>query len=73
MRFGYRDWVLGIDPDNLVFVDESGLKLGMTRLYGRAKSGSWLHDSSPGNRGQNISLKRGIKFGWIDCDHEYFR
>lgn len=56
MRFEYRDWVLGIDPHNLVFVDESGLKLGMTRLYGRAKSGERLHDCCPRNRGQNISL-----------------
>ncbi|MDZ8086411.1 MAG: IS630 family transposase [Nostoc sp. DedQUE12b] len=56
MRFEYRDWVLGVDPHNLVFVDESGLKLGMTRLYGRAKSGERLHDSCPRNRGQNISF-----------------
>ncbi|MDF5706695.1 MAG: hypothetical protein PUP90_03170 [Nostoc sp. S4] len=45
MRFEYRDWVLGIDPNNLVFVDESGLKLGMTRLYGRAKSGERLYEA----------------------------
>lgn len=56
MRFEYRDWVLGIDPHNLARVDESGLKLGMTRLYGRATRGERLYDSSPGNRGQNISL-----------------
>lgn len=56
MRFDYRDWVLGIDPHNLVFVDESGLKLGMTRLKGRAKIGERLHDSCPRNRGQNISF-----------------
>lgn len=56
MRFEYRDWVLGVDPHNLVFIDESGLNFGMTRLYGRAKSGERLHDSCPRNRGKNISL-----------------
>ncbi|MBR8834461.1 MAG: IS630 family transposase [Stigonema ocellatum SAG 48.90 = DSM 106950] len=56
MRFEYRDWVLGIDPHNLVFVDESGLKLGMTRLYGRASSGERLYDSAQRNQGKNISL-----------------
>ncbi|GAX46219.1 hypothetical protein NIES4075_72400 [Tolypothrix sp. NIES-4075] len=56
MRFEYRDWVLGIDPHNLVFVDESGLKLGMTRLYGRASSGERLYDSTQRNQGKNISL-----------------
>lgn len=56
MRFDYRDWVLNIDPNNLVFVDESGINLGMTRLYGRAKSGERLYDCCPRNRGSNISL-----------------
>ncbi|NES80351.1 MAG: IS630 family transposase [Moorea sp. SIO2B7] len=56
MRFEYREWVLGIDPHNLIFVDESGVNLGMTRLYGKAKKGERLYDSCPGNRGQNISL-----------------
>ncbi|MBW4630323.1 MAG: transposase [Brasilonema octagenarum HA4186-MV1] len=56
MRFEYRDWVLSVDPHNLVFVDESGLKLGMTRLYGRAPRGERLYDSCPRNRGKNISL-----------------
>jgi transposase len=56
MRFDYRDWVLGIDPHNLVFVDESGINLGMTRLRGRAKRGERLSDCCPRNRGSNISL-----------------
>jgi hypothetical protein len=55
MRFEYRDWVLGIDPHNLVFVDESVLKLGMTRLYRRAKSGERLHDCC---RGKNLHKTR---------------
>jgi transposase len=56
MRFEYRDWVLKIDPHNLVFVDESGINLGMTRLRGRAKSGERLYDTCHRNRGSNISL-----------------
>lgn len=39
-----------------VFVDESGLNLGMTRLYGRAPRGERLYDSCPRDRGKNISL-----------------
>lgn len=56
MRFEYRDWVLGVDPGNLVFVDESGLNLGMTRINGRATRGQRLYDSCPRNQGHNISL-----------------
>ncbi len=48
--------MLSIDPNNLVFVDESGINLGMTRLYGRDKSGERLYDCCPRNRGSNISL-----------------
>lgn len=56
LRFAYRDWMLTIDPYNLVFVDESGVNLGMTRRYGRAIRGERVHDSCPRNTGQNISL-----------------
>ena len=56
MRFEYRDWVLSIDPHNLVFIDESGINLGMTRLRGGAIRGERLYDSCPRNRGSNISL-----------------
>lgn len=56
MRFEYRDWVLSIDPHNLVFIDESGINLGMTRLRGRSLRGERLYDSCPRNRGSNISL-----------------
>ena len=63
MRFDYRDWVLGIDPHNLIFVMVSGLNLGMTRMYGRVKRGERLYDSAPRNRGPNISL-----IGALSCD-----
>ena len=56
MRFDYRDWVLSIDPHNLIFIDESGINLGMTRLRGRSLRGERLYDSCPRNRGSNISL-----------------
>lgn len=46
-----------VDPRNLIFIDETGMHLGFTRLYGRAPKGDRLYDTeSPGNRGQNISL-----------------
>lgn len=43
-----------------VFVDESGINLGMTRLNGRAVCGERLYDCCPKNRGQNISLIGGL-------------
>ena len=32
LRYQYRHWLFTIDPRNLVFVDESGVNLGMARL-----------------------------------------
>ena len=61
LRFAYRLWSFTVDPQNLVFIDETGMHLGLTRLYGRAPKGERLYDSkSPGNQGQNISLIGGM-------------
>jgi transposase len=61
LRFAHRDWTFTVDPRNLVFVDETGMHLGLTRLYGRAPIGARLYDTDvPGNSGQNISLIGGM-------------
>ena len=61
LRFSYRFWSLSIDPRNLVFIDETGIHLGMTRLYGRAPIGERLYDSEPpADGGKNISLIGGM-------------
>ena len=44
-----------------MFIDETGVNLGMTRLYGRAPIGERLYDSeTPGDSGKNISLIGGM-------------
>ena len=61
LRFAHRQWSFTIDPRNLIFIDETGIHLGMTRLYGRAPIGERLYDSeAPGARGKNISLIGGM-------------
>jgi hypothetical protein len=61
LRFAYRFWSFTIDPRNLVFIDETGVHLGMTRLRGRAPIGERLYDSeTPGDSGKNISLIGGM-------------
>lgn len=59
-RFAERHWILSIDLRNLVFVDEAGINLGMTRLRGRAAKGERVHDVRPRNTGENISLLSAI-------------
>jgi transposase len=61
LRFNYRFWSFTIDPRNLIFIDETGMHLGFTRLRGRAPKGERLYDTeSPGNSGKNISLIGGM-------------
>ncbi len=48
-----------------VFVDESGLNLGMTRLYGRAERGERLYDSCPRNLWKKHIVNRGALV-WTD-------
>jgi transposase len=40
----------------MIFLDESGVHLGMTRLFGRALTGERAHSSRPKNRGKNITM-----------------
>jgi len=59
LRHDYRRWLDKIDVQNLVFVDEAGLNLSMTRLFARALEGERAIGSIPGNSG-NVTLLGGL-------------
>lgn len=44
------------DLERLKFVDESGINLALTRLFGRAPKGQRVVDSVPKNYGDNVTL-----------------
>lgn len=44
------------DLERLKFIDESGVNIAMTRLYGRAPRGERVVGSAPQNYGENITL-----------------
>ena len=56
MRYQFRHWLLSVDPRNLVFVDESGVNLGMARLWARAIRGERAVGHQPRTTGENVSL-----------------
>jgi transposase len=56
LRYEFRRWLDTIDVKNLVFIDETGLNMGMTRLYGRGENGERVYDDRPSNKGKNITL-----------------
>lgn len=64
-RHEYRRWLDRIDIRNLVFLDESGVNLLLTRLQGRAPIGHRLVDSTPRNYGQNVSVLGALGFDGV--------
>jgi len=56
LRYDFRDWLETIDIKNLVFIDETGVNLAMTRLYGRGVEGARVYDERPGSQGKNITV-----------------
>lgn len=52
----------GWDARRLIFVDESGVNLAMTRRYARAPRGVRAHGAVPRNYGQNLTV-----LAAIDC------
>ena len=56
MRDEFRRWLDTIDVKNLVFIDETGINLALTRLYGRGEGGGRVYAERPHNKGKNITL-----------------
>jgi hypothetical protein len=50
-RANYRDLSATLDLPRVTFIDEAGINLAMTRLYGRAPRGERALGSAPRNYG----------------------
>ena len=50
-----------VDPNRLVFLDESGAKTNMTRQYGRAPAGQRLLDTIPGGHWNTTTMISAIR------------
>ncbi|MEM1354526.1 MAG: transposase [Planctomycetota bacterium] len=48
-------------PDRLVFLDESGAKTNMTRLYGRSMKGTRCNDDTPGGHWKTMTLLSAVR------------
>lgn len=62
---------LGLDPQKLVFVDETGAKTNMTRLYGRAPIGRRLVDRTPQGHWVNNTYVCGLRHDRIVAPHVF--
>ena len=55
-RVEFWELVRGILAKDLIFIDESGVNLALTRLQARAPKGQRAHGKRPQKRGQNVSI-----------------
>ena len=62
-RYAYQEKMGQLDPQDLVFVAETGVNMAMTRPYGRAPQGQRVHTSAPVNKGTNVTV-----LGALLCD-----
>jgi len=60
-----------VPPERLVFLDEAGFHLGMTRTHGRTSVGERLYSYQPRNVGSNISLIGAVRLSGICALHPY--
>lgn len=56
MRVEFWQLVRGVLAKNLIFLDESGVNLALTRTSARSKKGKRAHGSKPHKRGKNVSI-----------------
>ena len=55
LRAEYWEKVQDIEPDNLVFLDETGILLGLTRTHARSAPGTRVYELKPFYRGAKVT------------------
>jgi transposase len=55
-RSAFRERLRSVDPERLVFVDESSTNIALTPRYARAPRGERAHGKAPRNWGKNVTL-----------------
>lgn len=67
MRTAFRTTVQDLDVRQLIFVDESGVNVAMTRRFGRATPGQRVVDSVPDNYGSNQTILAALSLHGLDA------
>ena len=64
-RVSYWQLIQKIRVEDLVFIDEAGVNLAMTRLYARALRGQRATATKPNKRGQNTTMVAAIALSGV--------
>jgi transposase len=66
-RGAYQDEISTLAVKRCKFVDESGINLALTRLYGRAPRGERVVGSVPQNYGANVTMIGALGIGGLEA------
>jgi transposase len=66
-RADYRELIEALDLEHLKFIDESGVNLAMTRIYGRASRGERVVGAVPQNYGANVTMIAALSLQGIEA------
>jgi transposase len=56
LRERWKERIAAVSPESLLFLDETGAKTNMTRLFGRSRNGTRVVDSAPGGHWHTTTL-----------------
>jgi len=66
-RTDFKEEMLSIKPEQLIFLDESGANLKMHMAYGRGYPGQRIIHSAPFNRGNRLTLISAISMRKVEA------
>ena len=64
-RAGWRAELAGVEPERLIFVDETGIDTRMTRTYGRAARGRRAPGMVPRGRWERLTVIGALALGGV--------
>lgn len=64
-REAFVERIRSTPPENLIFLDESGVTTSMTRLYGRRADGSRIHEATPGAHWKILTILGAMRLSGI--------
>ncbi|HEX8650529.1 MAG TPA: IS630 family transposase [Pyrinomonadaceae bacterium] len=67
MRGVYRRTTRSLDLSRFKFVDEAGVNLALTRLFGRAPRGERVVDTVPQNYGENVTMLGALSLSGVEA------
>jgi transposase len=63
----YEEKLKNISSDKLIFIDECGVNLNLSPLYGRAATNERCYDEKPIGRGKRISMVGGLSLSGMEA------